>query len=59
MNEEDDDMASKIFDKVWLHDCLVRLADSIASRRDKGAGTPYLCVLYLSENKQRPVPLAA
>lgn len=38
MNEEDDDMASKIFDKVWLHDCLVRLADSIASRRDKGAG---------------------
>ena len=31
-------MASKIFDAVWLHDCLVRLADSIASRRDKGAG---------------------
>lgn len=31
-------MASKIFDDAWLRDCLVRLADSIASRREKGQG---------------------
>jgi pyrimidine operon attenuation protein/uracil phosphoribosyltransferase len=31
-------MASKIFDSAWLDDCLIRLADGIASRRDKGAG---------------------
>ena len=31
-------MASKIFDELWLRDCLVRLADSIASRREKGHG---------------------
>lgn len=31
-------MASKIFDNVWLEECLVRLADGIAARRDKGAG---------------------
>lgn len=31
-------MASKIFDQNWLHDCLIRLADSIASRRSLGAG---------------------
>ncbi len=30
-------MASKIFDKAWLDDCLIRLADSMASRKDKGA----------------------
>lgn len=32
------DMASKIFDENWLSECLVRLADSIAARRDKGTG---------------------
>lgn len=31
-------MASKIFDDAWLRDCLIRLADSMASRRDKGSG---------------------
>ena len=31
-------MASKIFDKNWLSDCLARLADAIASRRDFGNG---------------------
>ncbi len=31
-------MASKIFDSEWLRDCLIRLADSIASRRDRGSG---------------------
>lgn len=31
-------MASKIFDKEWLHDCLVRLADAIAAKRGMGAG---------------------
>lgn len=31
-------MASKIFDEMWLRDCLTRLADGISTRRDKGAG---------------------
>ncbi len=31
-------MAAKIFDEAWLRDCLVRLADGIATRRDKGTG---------------------
>jgi pyrimidine operon attenuation protein/uracil phosphoribosyltransferase len=31
-------MASKIFDAAWLSDCLVRLADGIASQRRKGSG---------------------
>ena len=31
-------MASKIFDEAWLCECLTRLADSIASRRDRGSG---------------------
>jgi pyrimidine operon attenuation protein/uracil phosphoribosyltransferase len=31
-------MASKIFDEAWLNECLIRLADSIVSRKDKGAG---------------------
>lgn len=31
-------MASKIFDEHWLAECLVRLVDSIAAKRDKGVG---------------------
>jgi Pyrimidine operon attenuation protein/uracil phosphoribosyltransferase len=31
-------MASKIFDEAWLKECLVRLADGIAARKDKGEG---------------------
>lgn len=31
-------MASKIFDSDWLADCLVRLADGIAARKDRGEG---------------------
>lgn len=30
-------MASKIFDQNWLNDCLIRLADSLASRRSLGS----------------------
>ncbi|MCC8181316.1 MAG: bifunctional pyr operon transcriptional regulator/uracil phosphoribosyltransferase PyrR [Planctomycetes bacterium] len=35
-------MASKIFDNAWLKDCLVRLADSIAARPDKGTGKAFI-----------------
>ncbi len=31
-------MASKIYDSAWLHDCMVRLADSVIFRGGKGKG---------------------